>query len=966
MAKFLEKFKIEAKDGDNFKSHIDKIMNLHFFRKLSGKTQVILSLTGPAVRTRLTHTVEVARIARELSEELGLNDNLSEAIALAHDIGHTPFGHVGERTLKEIMCGCDTLKGRIPEIDFVNSGFKHNLQSFRVLTELERIADNNDSDWAYILWGVPVHSKMSYSKPYSGMENEIYISCKHCDWVFSCFFHEKKECKRNILDKKKRDESSYFFEEEFAVQTKSVSELCQAIREKKYELGTIKAADNTIDWLNELIQIPELCEKTLDKKKNLKLSNDIKKLKEQTEKNRKKGLADLKHEEQKEIIKLNRLAIELLHSQETPKSQTSVCKPWYCATLTLKTKEDIKESNLKLGQTTDEYLAEKYIKDELVQDIYCSKKCYLSELYQYKIDHKEYIKYFPYLFDHPFPNSFYVKALYDSFIKKDIADFVSIEAQVVMQADEIAQRQQDLEDAISKNLIPFEKARDDVKKLVEKVLPNKNGFLLEIKNSNNQKVLGELIVRIYKELICDATISNFEVFTKREDKEQISIYCLMNIIYWFSKNDNLRKKWILSELSKLQSNKNTKGEGSDIDGFFDINYEGSYLYFVAWEFLDEKSKIAEFADYNDLLSEVTSLLKIKYDYEHDSSGEIQPFKRYIIEIDKMGEFLKDTFKDTFKDFIHDKTSDKKYWRNIRRLNLHSFHILNTIFTKHITNGNILVSDELRNMNSKKLIENVKYDEKQAFAQWRRALRTDSNSVLAKLVNFVSDNDNKRKYKEDALKDFHEMQKNYILKSEMVEKNDGKANYILKRLFNAYMTNSHQLPDSGLISILLSLTDQEIIKKMQDDEIETFNKYFSKLKKTMITTELFYNKSKDIGAINFLEIPNDDIFIELKKDTSNEVMAILDGKKKLYYSLRMFNDKALKFRDLSRSEKKKDIDELKEVLLEFRGILDNPILNAMSYWKSLLSRGVCDYIAGLTDQEAIDEYEKLYAGIMELV
>ena len=59
-------------------------------------------------------------------------------------------------------------------------------------------------------------------------------------------------------------------------------------------------------------------------------------------------------------------------------------------------------------------------------------------------------------------------------------------------------------------------------------------------------------------------------------------------------------------------------------------------------------------------------------------------------------------------------------------------------------------------------------------------------------------------------------------------------------------------------------------------------------------------------------------------------------------------------------------ELKKLLLSFRGVLDNPILNATPFWRSILTRGICDYIASLTDQEAIDEYDKLYAGVMEIL
>ena len=189
---------------------ITKIMNTLSFRKLAGKTQVILSLTGPDVRTRLTHTIEVAKIAKDICIDLGFNEELAEAMALAHDIGHTPFGHVGERTLREIMCGCDTLGEKVRDDDFNNSGFKHNLQSFRVLIDLERINKNSkdeveyDGIWPYIIWGALVHTDMTYAASDSGMDDEIFISSKHCDWVYVCYYHDKKECKRNIQKKIKK------------------------------------------------------------------------------------------------------------------------------------------------------------------------------------------------------------------------------------------------------------------------------------------------------------------------------------------------------------------------------------------------------------------------------------------------------------------------------------------------------------------------------------------------------------------------------------------------------------------------------------------------------------------------------------------------------------------------------------------------------------------------------------------
>ena len=77
----------------------DKILHTKAFRRLSHKTQVFLAPVGDHYRTRLTHTLEVAQIARTIARALGLNEDLAEAIALGHDLGHTPFGHVGEQAL---------------------------------------------------------------------------------------------------------------------------------------------------------------------------------------------------------------------------------------------------------------------------------------------------------------------------------------------------------------------------------------------------------------------------------------------------------------------------------------------------------------------------------------------------------------------------------------------------------------------------------------------------------------------------------------------------------------------------------------------------------------------------------------------------------------------------------------------------------------------------------------------------
>ncbi|MCL2670997.1 MAG: deoxyguanosinetriphosphate triphosphohydrolase [Clostridiales bacterium] len=105
----------------------DRILHCKAFRRLKHKTQVFLAPTGDHYRTRLTHTLEVSQIARTLARALRLNEDLAEAIALGHDLGHTPFGHAGEEELSDCM--------RRAGID---EGFSHNRQSLRVVEVLER------------------------------------------------------------------------------------------------------------------------------------------------------------------------------------------------------------------------------------------------------------------------------------------------------------------------------------------------------------------------------------------------------------------------------------------------------------------------------------------------------------------------------------------------------------------------------------------------------------------------------------------------------------------------------------------------------------------------------------------------------------------------------------------------------------------------------------------------------------
>src|SRR6201987_5335829 len=107
-----------------FRRDCDRIIHSTAFRRLAYKTQVFVFHEGDHFRTRLTHTLETTQVARALARALGLDEDLAEALALAHDLGHPPFGHAGERALDRCLA----------EV----GGFDHNAQTLRIVTALER------------------------------------------------------------------------------------------------------------------------------------------------------------------------------------------------------------------------------------------------------------------------------------------------------------------------------------------------------------------------------------------------------------------------------------------------------------------------------------------------------------------------------------------------------------------------------------------------------------------------------------------------------------------------------------------------------------------------------------------------------------------------------------------------------------------------------------------------------------
>jgi dGTPase len=131
-----------------FQRDRDRIIHSKAFRRLKHKTQVFFAPTGDHYRTRLTHTLEVSQIARSIAKVLRLNEELTEAIALGHDLGHTPFGHAGERVLQQLVPG----------------GFEHYEQSLRIVDVLEQDGKGLNLTWE-VRDGIARHSKGKHGVP---------------------------------------------------------------------------------------------------------------------------------------------------------------------------------------------------------------------------------------------------------------------------------------------------------------------------------------------------------------------------------------------------------------------------------------------------------------------------------------------------------------------------------------------------------------------------------------------------------------------------------------------------------------------------------------------------------------------------------------------------------------------------------------------------------------------------------
>ncbi|WP_271947493.1 deoxyguanosinetriphosphate triphosphohydrolase [Ruegeria faecimaris] len=152
-----------------FQRDRDRIIHASAFRRLKHKTQVFVEHEGDSYRTRLTHSIEVAQVARTIAGALGLNPELTEAVALAHDLGHTPFGHTGEDALHEIMQPY--------------GGFDHNAQAIRIVTRLER--HYAEFDGCNLTW----ETLEGIAKHNGPVEGELPWALAECNAAFNLELH---------------------------------------------------------------------------------------------------------------------------------------------------------------------------------------------------------------------------------------------------------------------------------------------------------------------------------------------------------------------------------------------------------------------------------------------------------------------------------------------------------------------------------------------------------------------------------------------------------------------------------------------------------------------------------------------------------------------------------------------------------------------------------------------------------
>ena len=236
-----------------FSRDIDRILFSKSFRRLQHKAQLYSFQEGDHFRNRLTHTLEVVQIAKTLSKALEVDVDLTEAIALGHDIGHTPFGHEGEKVLDHILRGTGLYVGRKPfdkkyKIDY--GGFKHNYNSIRILHNVEkRVATYDGLDLTCeVLEGIFKHTSIN--------RKEIETETKYGNWEISRYIDDPELIKRLYLD------------QPFSVSLEGqIVEIADEIAQRQHDL------DDGLRDLSSALSVDELIKEILETINKILLDN---------------------------------------------------------------------------------------------------------------------------------------------------------------------------------------------------------------------------------------------------------------------------------------------------------------------------------------------------------------------------------------------------------------------------------------------------------------------------------------------------------------------------------------------------------------------------------------------------------------------------------------------------------------------------------------------------------------------
>ena len=234
------------RERSEFQRDRERIFNSKAFRIMVDKAQIFTSSKGDHYRTRMTHTLEVAQISRSIANSLGLNIDLTEAIALGHDLGHTPFGHQGERTLDDIINGRTEVLQKLPfEGNNPYGGFKHNFQSLRMLTKLEeKYVEHPGLDVSYqVLEGVLKHT------------SHVTKNCEKC---------EKEKCEKGCCDSGEFAEDSikeelYLEEEHSTTLEGQVVALADEIAQRSHDIDdAFSSGLLTFDEFQDYLKLSKL------------------------------------------------------------------------------------------------------------------------------------------------------------------------------------------------------------------------------------------------------------------------------------------------------------------------------------------------------------------------------------------------------------------------------------------------------------------------------------------------------------------------------------------------------------------------------------------------------------------------------------------------------------------------------------------------------------------------------------